>query len=125
MNYRWFSLPLALLMLTTALESAEHESGIDGTVTVGPTHGGPIHEGESDSKPLAAAPFTVTNDQGERVMTFRTDDKGHFAVALQSGHYTVSYNGERIGIRGFGPFQVNVEREKVTKVEWRADTGMR
>lgn len=114
-----------LILGALPLTAAQHESGIEGTVSVGPVRGGPIRQGESDSRPLANAPFTITNDKGERVATFRTDENGHFAIPLPPGHYTVTHDGPRIGIRGFGPVEVNVEPEKMTKVDWRADTGMR
>ncbi len=120
-----FVLIAFIVTLAAITESAEHESGIEGTFTIGPLHGGPIRQGESGSGPLTNASFSVTNDKGERLLSFRTDDNGHFAVALQPGHYTVTHNGERIGMHGFGPFEVNVEREKMTKVDWHADTGMR
>ena len=114
-----------MMALAASAPSAEHESGIEGTVTIGPLHGGPIRRGELGSGPLTNASFFVSNDKGERVLSFRTDDNGHFAVALQPGRYTVTHNGERIGMHGFGPFEVSVAARKMTQIDWHADTGMR
>ena len=114
-----------IVTLAVNLESAEHESGIEGTITIGPLHGGPIRQGESGSSPLANAPFTIANDKRERVASFHTDENGHFAIALPPGHYTVTHDGERIGMHGFGPFEVSVVALKMTQVDWHTDTGMR
>ena len=123
------NLPFVILTFIVTLaacgESAEHESGVEGTITIGPLHGGSIRQGESGSSPLANAPFTIANDKRERVASFHTDENGHFAIALPIGHYTISHNGERIGMHGFGPFEVSVEARKMTQVDWHADTGMR
>ena len=124
-----FNRVILLLTITgltaSTLQSAEHESGIEGTITIGPLHGGPIRQGESGSSPLANAPFTIANDKRERVASFHTDENGHFAIALPPGHYTVTHDGERIGMHGFGPFEVSVVALKMTQVDWHTDTGMR
>jgi hypothetical protein len=109
----------------TMAETTQSESGtgIEGVITVGPVVPGPVREGTSSSAPLANFAFAVTNNNGP-VTSFTTDAQGHFRVSLAPGHYTISSSG-KIGIRGCGPFDVDVVSGKMTTVEWECDTGMR
>ena len=100
------------------------ETGIEGTITISPTHGGPIRVGEESSRPLANISFVVANDAGT-VSEFTTDGQGKFKVSLASGHYTVARKGWQKGIGRYGPFEVDVATGQITKVEWRCDSGMR
>src|SRR5882762_6714254 len=65
------------------------DTGIEGVITLSPTHPGPVRPGMISSKPLANATFVVGNDRGA-VAEFTTDDHGRFKVSLASGHYTVT-----------------------------------
>ena len=84
---------------------------------------GPVREGMASSAPLANCDFAVANEKGP-VSSFTTDAQGHFRIALAPGHYTISA-GRKIGIRGCGPFDVDVTSGKMTAVQWECDTGMR
>src|SRR5205814_4279452 len=64
------------------------ETGIEGTITMSPTHGGPVRVDEESSRPLANMPFVVSNETGT-VAEFVTDEQGRFKVRLVPGHYTV------------------------------------
>jgi len=99
-------------------------TGLEGVITVAPIHPGPTREGMPDSGPLAGAAFSVANEAG-RVTSFTTDDQGRFRILLAPGHYTVSIQNKERRVRGCGPFAVDVVAAKMTKVEWRCDTGMR
>src|SRR5256714_11447120 len=66
-------------------------TGIEGLITVGPTHGGPTRVGAPDSKPLANRTFVVENEKGT-VASFATDDQGRFRISLAPRHYTASPN---------------------------------
>ena len=101
-----------------------NESGIEGVITVSPSHGGAVRVGEQSSKPLANVPFVVANEKGP-VAEFTTDDQGRFKVALALGHYSVERKGGQHKIGRYGPFDVDVNAGQVTKVEWRCDSGMR
>lgn len=103
---------------------ATNESGIEGVITVSPAHGGAIRVGEQSSKPLANVPFVVANERGA-IADFTTDGQGRFKVALPPGHYTVARKGMQKGIGRYGPFEVDVRDDQMTKVEWRCDSGMR
>ena len=111
---------MSFLSAETPPESA---TGIQGVITISPIHPGPVREGVASSAPLANVDFTVANEKGP-VTSFTTDAQGHFRIALAPGHYTISA-GRKIGIRGCGPFDVDVTSGKMTNVQWECDTGMR
>jgi hypothetical protein len=100
------------------------ETGIEGVITISPTHGGPTRVGEVNSRPLANTTFVVANDKGS-ASEFTTDDQGRFKVTLAPGHYAVTRKGQQKGIGRYGPFDVNVVAGQMAKVEWRCDSGMR
>jgi hypothetical protein len=100
------------------------ETGIEGVITLSPTHPGPVRPGMISSKPLANATFVVGNENGA-VAEFTTDAQGRFKVSLAPGHYTVTKKDQQKGIGRHGPFDVDVTAGQMTKVEWQCDTGMR
>ena len=126
---RNFALFLALLLMSGTLSSGESEAGrgtgIEGVVTVSPIRPGPIRKGSEvpDVAPLPNAIFTVGNEKGT-VTSFTTDDEGRFRLSLSPGHYVVSLAENRFP-RPCGPFEIDIESGKMTKVEWRCDSGMR
>src|SRR2546423_7164951 len=81
-------------------------TGIEGVITVGPTHGGPTRVGVPDSKPLANRTFVVENEKGA-VASFATDDQGRFRISLAPGHYTVSPKEKRPKIGRYDQFVVD------------------
>ena len=121
---------LALLMISRTLSSGESEAGrgstgIEGVVTVSPIRPGPTRK-ESESPnvaPLPSAVFSVANEKGT-VTSFTTDGEGRFRVSLSPGHYVVSLAENRFP-RPCGPFEIDIESGKMTKVEWHCDSGMR
>ena len=100
-------------------------TGIEGVITVSPTRPGPIRAGSDipNAAPLPNAVFTVGNEKGI-VRSSTTDSEGRFRVSLKPGHYVVTLAEHRFP-RPCGPFEIDVELAKMTKVEWRCDTGMR
>jgi hypothetical protein len=102
----------------------EPGTGIEGLITVGPTHGGPAKVGVPDSKPLANTTFVVENEKGV-VTYFATDDQGRFLISLTAGHYTVSARDKKPKIGRYGPFDVAVVAGQMAKVAWYCDSGMR
>jgi hypothetical protein len=108
--------------LFSAQTPSPSETGLEGVITISPTHPGPTREGIPNSGPLPGAVFVVENEKGV-VTTFTTDDQGRFRVSLAPGHYTVRMKERQI--RRCGPFDVDVVEGKMTSVEWRCDTGMR
>ena len=120
---------LALLLTYGSVSSGQMEpdrgTGIEGVITVSPTRPGPIRAGSDipNAVPLPNAVLTVENKTG-KVTSFTTDSQGRFQVSLKPGHYVVALAEHRFP-RPCGPFEIDVESAKMTKVEWRCDTGMR
>jgi hypothetical protein len=109
---------------TSPTPTPESGTGIEGVITLSPTHPGPVRPGMISSKPLANATFVAANEKGTAT-EFTTDSEGHFRISLAPGHYTVSLKDKKGGIGRYGPFDVDVPAGQMTKVEWQCDTGMR
>jgi hypothetical protein len=120
---------LALLLTYGSVSFGQIEpdraTGIEGVITVSPTRPGPIRAGSDipNAAPLPNAVFTIGNEKGV-VRSFTTDSEGRFQVSLKPGHYVIALAEHRFP-RPCGPFEIDVEPAKMTKVEWRCDTGMR
>ena len=120
---------LALLFIYGSVSFGQMEpdrgTGIEGVITVSPARPGPIRAGSDipNATPLPNAVFSVENDKG-KVTSFTTDSEGRFRVSLKPGHYVIALAEHRFP-RPCGPFEIDVEPAKMTKVEWRCDTGMR
>ena len=112
-----------LLVPLLACAQPARETGITGTITFGPVRGGPIRQGETESKPVAQTEFAVKKGE-ETVATFTTDAAGHFSVSLGAGHYSI-VKKERSAIGSYGPFEVEVEAGKMKAVTWDCDSGIR
>ena len=120
---------LALLLTYGSVSSGQMEpdrvTGIEGVITVSPTRPGPIRAGSDvpNAAPLPNAVFSVGNEKGV-VTSVTTDSEGRFRLSLKPGHYVIVLAEHRFP-RPCGPFEIDVESAKMTKVEWRCDTGMR
>jgi len=99
-------------------------TGIEGVVSIGPTHGGPTRAGESDSAPLANFSFEVASAAGE-VTVFTTDASGRFRISLAPGRYSIKARDLRTKFPRCGPFDVEVTADGFKKVQWECDSGMR
>ncbi len=121
---RFIIIMLMLVFASFSGGQAQTETGIEGTIKIGPAHAGPTKAGEPDSKPFATATFEVKSEKGV-VTSFTTDDQGQFRISLAPGHYTVARQGPKPAIGHFGPFEVDVAAGIVTKVEWECDSGAR
>jgi hypothetical protein len=129
MAFGKFPTILVLLVMAACFSSAQTQSGsgtgIEGVITFGPTRAGPIRADALGSKPLANTTFVVENEKGAEVASFITDEQGRFRVSLAPGHYTVSKKGKKGGIGRYGPFDVDVRADQMTRVTWDCDTGIR
>jgi hypothetical protein len=99
-------------------------TGVEGVISIGPTHGGPVRAGESASAPLANIAFVVANAAGE-VVAFTTDASGHFRIPLAPGRYSISAKKPKGRFPRCGPFDVEVTAAGFNKVTWACDSGMR
>lgn len=118
-----FSMPLS--GQTSPSPPSRSETGLEGVITVGPIHGGPVRPGVPSSKPLVNTEFAVVETEKGAAASFKTDDQGRFKISLGPGHYRVAKKEERTRIGRCGPFDVDVVAGQMTKVQWYCDTGMR
>ena len=100
------------------------KTGIEGVITISPTHGGPSRRGEPESKPLPGVAFVVRQETRE-VTSFATDAEGRFSLSLPPGKYEVLARDQKYKFGGWGPFPVEVLADKMTTVRWDCDSGMR
>jgi hypothetical protein len=131
---KWHAFPIFLLLLAMMswVVRAETEptstpgpgTGLEGTISISPSHGGPQREGDPSSAPLANIDFVVKKGNDLNA-AFKTDDKGWFRISLAPGHYTVSRKEPGGKIGRYGPFEIDVVAGHMTKVEWMCDTGLR
>lgn len=99
-------------------------TGIEGSVTISPIHGGPAKMGEPDSAPLANAILAIETAAGT-IKTITTDEKGYFKVELPPGRYAI--RAKKIGMRGRGCAMndIDVTAGSFKQVKLDCDTGMR
>ena len=107
-----------------SMASSETGTGLEGEIRIGPIHGGPARIGVSNSRPLANTAFVVKKE-GKIIVSFNTDDQGHFRVSLPPGKCTVSKEGAKGRVGGCGPFEADIVAGQITKVQWECDSGMR
>ena len=123
---QWVGIVLISLLTHSmnAETTPELSTGIEGTVTVSPIHGGPSRQGVPDSAPLANASFVVETGAG-KVATFTTDEKGHFKFGLPPGRYAI--RAEKTGMkgRGCGLQDIEVTAAGFKQVTLHCDTGLR
>jgi hypothetical protein len=110
--------------LPTDGQTASLSTGIEGTILIGPAHGGPVREGEADSRPLANASFAVINEAGAETL-FTTDASGHFKVPLAPGRYSIRRQDVKMKFPRCGPWEVQVNAGGFMALQWECDSGMR
>ena len=125
MTRRLLVLGAAVAVLSTACGSqpATSSSGIEGTVTVGPTC--PVERLASPcpERPISRG-VSVQDRSGRQVAHFTTGADGRFRVALAPGTYTVV--GDRNGILPRPiPTTATVREGQYTHVDVRYDSGIR
>jgi hypothetical protein len=119
---------VALIFLLAPSMNAETtpglSTGIEGTVTISPTHGGPIREDEPASASMKNISFLVETAAG-KVATSKTDDQGNFKLPLPPGRYSITIPGVGIKGRGCGLADIEVTTPGFKKVTINCDSGMR
>ena len=100
-------------------------SGISGTVTIGPTC--PVQRIPPDpqcaDRPYQAG-FNVTNQSGQIVKSFTSDANGKFSVDVVPGTYTIS-SATNQALPRFSPQTVLVTKDKYTIINLQFDSGIR
>jgi hypothetical protein len=101
------------------------ESGIEGSVTIGPNCPGPAKPGSNDcaSKPYQAS-FSVLSETNTPITQLQTDEMGHFHIDLAPGTYILHPESENTFPRASDQ-TVTVEKGKYTQVDIMFDTGIR
>jgi hypothetical protein len=98
-------------------------TGIEGVISVSPSHPGPKRVGVSDVAPAPNLRFTVKSGDST-VGAFITDPEGRFRIQLAPGHYVVMRTDSGAGI-GHWRFETDVAATGMTRVQWTGDSGMR
>mgnify|MGYP001379912308 CR=1 FL=1 len=115
---------LFVLLLTACLQTPEpSDSGIEGTVTIGPMC--PVMQ---ENVPCADQPYqaalTVLTTSGKKVTQFQTNENGRFRVDLAAGDYVL--HPESPNAMPFAadiPFTVNAHEFTQLKINY--DSGIR
>jgi len=105
-------------------ENSPPLTGIEGTVSLSPTHGGPTRKDEPDAAPLPNTAFDVLQET-VTVTSFTTDAAGHFRVSVAPGRYSIKAHNPNIRWPRCGPFEVEVTAEGFKTVHLGCDSGMR
>lgn len=115
---------LALFSCLAMAETSPAQTGVEGVITMSPTHGGPIKQGEPDSKPMPNTAFVVR--QGDQtIASFETDAQGRFKIPLAPGHYEIVPKDQTRKFPRIGPFPVDVAAGEMKTVRWDCDSGLR
>ena len=123
--FLWFAaLSLMSLSIFADAQSPAPTSGIEGTVTISPIHGGPSKLGEVDSAPMANTSFRVAA-AGNVVTTFKTDAKGYFKIGLPPGRYEIRIEQPLMKGRGCALSDIEVAAGAFKMVQINCDSGMR
>jgi hypothetical protein len=99
-------------------------SGIEGTVTVGPTCPGPsiVNDARDCTEPLAADVRIVDDSTGQEAAQTSSDSEGHFRVDLRPGRYAIAVPGNA-GLAE--PVQVKVQPGRYSEADVLIDSGVR
>jgi hypothetical protein len=122
--WRMLGIVSTSLMIHSMNAETTAPTGIEGTVTVSPIHGGPSRQGEPDSAPMPNIAFLVETAAGT-VATFKTDEKGHFKVELPPGRYAIKIEVPQMKGHGCGLTDIEVAAGSFKTVNLDCDTGMR
>src|SRR5213593_1266808 len=125
---RMAALPFLLLLLVACAgraSSSAGDSGIHGTVLLGPTCPVETIESPCPDRPLADVEVQVLQD-GDVVATVRSDGDGRFTVGLDPGHYELQAVVEQGGPgMSSKPVDVTVTSGEFADVNVPVDSGIR
>jgi hypothetical protein len=102
------------------------DSGIEGTVTIGPTSPVATPGSADDSKPYATE-LVISPKEGlhlKRPVRVKTGADGSFSVALEPGTYVIEAGGSQ-SPPTLKPLEVSVEPGRYTTVAVPFDSGIR
>ena len=112
------------LIATGAAAASGGSSGVQGTVTLSPTCGGPQREGVACNAPYADVEMRLLASGGATVASTRTSAAGHYLLAAPAGRYRVQVmTPVRITRCPSPEVVVNTKETSVADIE--CDSGMR
>ena len=99
-------------------------SGVEGTVTVGPTCPGPsiVNDSRDCTEPLATELQLIDLATGNEVARTNSDDQGHFRVNLPPGEYRLSATGDTGATTSV---EVSVHSQRYSNADLLVDSGVR
>ena len=82
-----FGIGLMILILSTcSIDATPADSGIEGTVLIGPMCP-VVQEGQECPDQPYQATLTVNSSEGSRIVQVQTDEQGRFKIPLMPGEY--------------------------------------
>jgi hypothetical protein len=98
-------------------------SGIEGTVTIGPACPVVQQNNPCPDKPYQAT-YTVLTTAGAKVTEFQTDEQGRFQISLAPGDYVLHLESPQ-PMRNIQDMPFNVAENKYTLLDIKYDSGIR
>ena len=113
---------LAALVLGCGSAGGGTATGLKGKVMRGPTQ--PVCRVTDPCEEPARGIKLIFSRSGKAVARATTNQKGWYRVTLRPGRYAVSTNKPSIG-KSLSPRQATVPKDRVKRVDFDIDTGLR
>lgn len=108
---------------TATPPSSSTDSGIEGTVTIGPVCAVVQENDPCPDKPYQAT-YTVLTTSGTKVIQFQTDEQGRFQISLAPGDYVLHLEPPQ-PMRIIQDMPFNVAENMYTLLDIKYDSGIR
>lgn len=115
----------AMTVLAWPCMSADHFTGVSGTVSMSPAHPGPQHAGEPDLAPYPGVMVQLRDAQGRVVAQTATNAQGQFTVAVPAGTYDIQVDTRHATLQRCESVEVEVQAGRIDRVAILCDSGMR
>lgn len=113
-----------ILAAACGLIPDDQDTGIMGTVTLGPVN--PVSRpGETDSVPYPDAEFIIRNLSTGKSLKVKSDKDGMFRVFVPEGSYVLESDPDGVKLPYLKPVGVEVVKGSFTEVSLGFDTGIR
>lgn len=113
-----------LMASSCSFMQADKDTGIKGTVTIGPIN--PVSKpGEPDSIPYPDASFIVRSLSSGKKIKGISDKDGEFKVLVPEGRYIIESESEGMQLPFLKPIEVEVVKGSFTEVTVGFDSGIR
>lgn len=113
-----------LMVSSCSLMQADKDTGIKGTVMIGPIS--PVSKpGEPESIPYPDAPFIVRELSNGKKVKVISDKEGEYKVLVPEGRYVIESESEGMQLPFLKPIEVEVMKGSFTEVTVGFDSGIR